>query len=507
MAKATTLHDTLLALDPSGIEDFPAELGAFSVESLCVSFNFTRQQHLDALAGAVPAIITGQELPENVKTVIHETTHLFHTLTTPLGLFIHRLRRLQGRLVIEAIRQIVRGGIQPRFPLIKMRGRVPGNAAERFETYLQIWYAIELYVLILLGEIDFWQQHLTKNPLVKTLNLTQIFISVQNYLALHINEIQRFGSLSNQLLETTPAFTGYEHENFDALAQERFWGNILVTDMASGGGANTLGVIESAGTVSEYYGSQALDLEVWKQSISAKPSVRSGPQSWLLWAFHIRAKTLPDFMHAYLGICELALFAPLLPEYRPLRKDEINLRELLPYTRWFTLLGAAQNIDPPTSPLDYSRYVDTLSEAAGWPTITQIAQLAVQGGNTVPLDPVEQVYRKAQHMRVEQPAIFLNYPWFVFPATREHLAKRIDFEFPVIKYTDKTLFTKDKEKLNLLNIFYLCRLATRTLLLKDTVDLKLPYDPLDEERVQYARAIQEMLSAATGAKMPKVSIL
>jgi hypothetical protein len=182
------------------------------------------------------------------------------------------------------------------------------------------------------------------------------------------------------------------------------------------------------------------------------------------------------------------------------------LQELLPFSRWFKLRGAAANIDPPTSPLDYRRYVDALSEAAGWPTITQIAELAVEGGNTVPLDPVEQVYRKAQQMRVEQPSIFLNYPWFVFPATREHHAKRIDFVFPVIRYTDKTLFTKDKEKLDRLRIFYLYRLATRKLLVKDTLDLELPYDPLEEERVQYARAIREMLSEATGAKMPKVSI-
>jgi hypothetical protein len=408
--------------------------------------------------------------------------------------------------VIEAIRAIVRVGIQTRFPLIEMRGRVPGKAAERFETYLQIWYAIELYVFILLGEIKFWEQHLTKNPLVKTLNLTQIFLSIQHYLALHIDEIQQFAAaLSDQLLETTPSFAIHQQENFDALRETRFWGNILVTDMIAGTGFNTLGIIESAGTVSEYYGSP-LDLEVWKERMSAKPSVRSGPQSWLLWAFDIRAKTLPEFMHAYLGICELALFAPLLPEYRPLRKDEIKLQELLPFSRWFKLRGAAANIDPPTSPLDYRRYVDALSEAAGWPTITQIAELAVEGGNTVPLDPVEQVYRKAQQMRVEQPSIFLNYPWFVFPATREHHAKRIDFVFPVIRYTDKTLFTKDKEKLDRLRIFYLYRLATRKLLVKDTLDLELPYDPLEEERVQYARAIREMLSEATGAKMPKVSI-
>lgn len=493
MTKVGTLHDILLALDPRGIEDLPAELGAFSVESLCVRFNFTRQQHLEALA----AVGASSELPAHVKTVIHETTHLFYTSTTPLGLLIHRLRRLQARLVINAIREIVRDGIQLNFPLYTMVGGVSGKAAEGFDTSLRIWYAVEIYILTLLGEIETLERHLKKNTLINTVHLTEMFSIIQYYLTIHIHEV-RCGSLFDDLLRTDIV---YEHEDFDSLAQEKVWGMIL---RAGGGGANTLGIIESAGIASEYYGSRSLDLEVWKKRISAKPWARSAPQTWLLWASEIRARTLGEFVHAYLGICELALFGALLPEYRRLRVGKIDLRELLPFTRWFKLVKAASNIDPPTSSSDYRRYVDNLSEAAGWPTITQIAELAVEGGNT---DPVEQIYRKAQQMRVEQPSIFLNYPSFVLSAAPEHVAMLCDFEFPVIKYTDKTLFLTDKATLNNLLIYYLGRLATRKLVLKDRIDLPLPFDASDEEKGGVARDVHEMLSSASGAKIPEVRIL
>ena len=96
------IDDILSRLDLDGIRDFPAELGAFSLESLCVRYSFTRDEYYAALK----ILPTADELPDHLKTVVHETTHLFQTTTTPFGMLIRRLRYLQGYLVVSAMRTL-----------------------------------------------------------------------------------------------------------------------------------------------------------------------------------------------------------------------------------------------------------------------------------------------------------------------------------------------------------------------------------------------------------------
>ena len=74
-------------MDVDKIREFPAELGAFDSESPCVRYSFAHDEYTAAMRSLPDA----NELPDHLKTVVHEKTHLLHFITNPFGLLIYRL--------------------------------------------------------------------------------------------------------------------------------------------------------------------------------------------------------------------------------------------------------------------------------------------------------------------------------------------------------------------------------------------------------------------------------
>ena len=228
------MEDFLPQLDVDKIREFPAELGAFDSESLCVRYSFAHDEYTAAMRSLPDA----NELPDHLKTVVHEKTHLLHFITTPFGLLIYRLRGLQTFLVSDAIRTARGHGHAVAFPLQKTFRTLPGPVAREVEQRIQVWYGVELLILILMGEIDVWPTHILTNPYLRGVTLAELFAQIQYYL------VQR---------QAGPDVRA-EPEKIDA-KNAGIEGALLATDLLLGG-ANTLAIIESAGTASEISGAR-----------------------------------------------------------------------------------------------------------------------------------------------------------------------------------------------------------------------------------------------------------
>lgn len=465
------MQDFLPRLDVDKIREFPAELGAFDSESLCVRYSFGRDDY-DA---AMQSLRGATELPDHLKTVVHEKTHLLHSTTTPFGLLIYRLRGLQTFLVSDAIRVAGASGHQVTFPLQKTFRALPKAVAREVEQRIQVWYGIELLILVVMGEIDVWQTHILANPYLRGVTLAELFSQVQFYLA------QR---------QAAPG-TAIEPETVDA-EHAGVEGALLATDILLGG-ANTLAIIESAGTASEFFGSTRLTLDQFKAYVEQAPwSSTTAPKSWLIHGLRlVRAASLPEFILSFLALCEAALFGPCLPEHRSLRTHGINVREMLPFLRWFDLINAASKVPPMTSLADHERYTTAVCRAAGLTPPKDVVDASVAAAPEPPQDPSEHAYWKAQRMRREEPWTFLNYPFILGRLP-------MDLDFPVISYRDRTLFLKDKLLLHQLVLGYLTRAVVRRMLLRPDLSVAMPYTPTPEETTFYTTELSAVLEGAHG---------
>jgi hypothetical protein len=477
-------------LDVDRIPDFPADFGAFSFESLCVSYDFTRDEYNAALSTHAD----GSELSEPLKTVVHETTHLLHSTTTPFGLFVYRVRGLQTLLVADAIRAVRSQGHAVAFPLQKTFRALPAAVAREVEWRIRVWYGIELLVLVMMGEIDVWSTHILNNPYLRGVTIAELFAHVQYYLsqAAPVRGKQP-GSLG---LAARDEFEIEEVDSQDVGIE----GPLLAFDMLSGG-ANTLAIIETAGTVSEYAGSSHLTLEDFKARILGTRWVHSTvPKSWLTDALHhLQASTLQEFMLSLLALCEVALFAPVLPEHRAFRKGGVKSSEILPFVRWQNALNASSKIRPVESPRDCDRYTREVCEAARLTPPQEIVIATVGGHDAPPLDPREQAYWKAQGIRVKAPGAFLDVLGILGRLP-------MDLDFPVIQYTDRTFFLKDKIRLHVLVMGYLTRTVSRRMLLRPDLVVTMPYPPTPEESVFYTTELRAGLEQALGMPVPGVAV-
>lgn len=469
--------EALPALDLDNFAELPSDFGTFSFESLCVTYDFTRGEHDAARAGLRGA----SELPEPLKTVAHETTHLLHATTTPFGLFVYRMRRLQVLLVSDAVRVARSGGHAMTLPLQKSMRALPRAIRSEVEQRLRAWYGVEILLLVMMGEVDVWMPHVVRNPYLQSVSVAQLFAQAQYLLAQLTGEDLEIENVSpSDVAAEAPLMA------FDVLA----------------GGANTLAVIETAGTVAEYAGCSRLDLDQFKAEILGARWIHTTvPKQWLESGLHqVRASTLPEFVGSYLALCEVALFTPVLAEHRPLRRSGIEAVDILPFRRWQLLLQAASQVPALESVQDYERYTGQVCGIAGLVPPRDLVQASVTAAGGPPAEPREFTYWKAQRIRSQTPGAFVD------PLRTTLQGLPMDLDFPVIRYTDRTLFVKDKERLHRLLLGYLVPAVLRRMLLRPDLNVQMPYPPTAEESTFLAGELKGWLEQTLEVTLPEITI-
>jgi hypothetical protein len=501
------MDDIFTAFDVSGVSDRPGELGAFSVESLYVRYDFTRQDMIDAF----DAITPDADLPDPVKTILHETTHLFHTITTPFGFLVYALRRLQATMVGNAIIDLRRMyGLSIRYPLIHFARQLPPEVQRHVQPYFRVWYECELFILFALDGFEAWNQQFLRNPMLRGMPVSELFSRTQSSIAINYRTVAR--NLRNEKGlpgdDLSLPFADYVVDEFPgeaALAYERLMSHtrVIADDL------NMIFITESAGTFAESWGIDAISLDVFWQRFR-KSFSRRGLGNLI--GLHILEGKIPtsrlsELVLSYLTLCELALFGPVLPHHRRLRQGHSDVFELIPFLRWWRLIGAAAEVQPMRSLDDYERYTRELCQVLKWVTPTSITGLAATQHVAIPFDMQEALYVEASRYRREVPGLFLDYGWVLRGEGETHLKFLSQFNFPVIQYRDQTFYHRDQELLHSFTRWYLLRAALRSILLRRRIALRLPYRPRDAEEVSSLReTLLDDLQDLTGIRVRNLTL-
>lgn len=479
------LGDILTALDVHGVKERPAELGAFNVESLSVRYDFTREE----LASAIRALSPETDPLEPVKTVMHETTHLFHTLTTPFGFLVYAVRRMQAMLVRDAIIELrFEHGLKIRYPLVRWARELPRQARDAIHSYLSLWYKSELFILFALDGVKSWEQQILRNPLLRNTSQAMLFADIQNALAAFYRRLARQAAVASgtSLAEAALPFADYVA---DEVSAEGTGEGLLLIVQTLLDDLNMIFVTESAGTFAESWGCQSTNAtEVWRhfQATFNKRGLGNTVATKILDG-RLNTSNASEFVQSYLVLCELSLLGPVLPQHRSLRRGPVDLWELIPFLRWWRLVTLAREIEPMHSLDDYGRYTEELCERLGWVSPKTMTQATAAQHIGLPGDFQEATFVTASQWRASAPGIFQNYGWVLQGDDAAHAAFLSEFHFPVMQYRDRTFYLKDTVRLSSLTREYLVRATLRAVLLRDKISIRMPYRPKDDKELAFFR--------------------
>jgi hypothetical protein len=485
--------DPLLELDVEDVRRFRTRYGAVDALALSVQYNATFQE------AASSARLAPGETPEFIRTLFHETTHLYQMLTTPYGYYYYTLRAFQTRQTLSLLRLLKNERrLRVQVPLLGFIERL--EPRERYRdvwSVFYLWYLAEMVLLYFEGEWDVWSRQAARNRVLQPAS----FVTYFTRLNLYLNQFnQRTGR--DTAVAPGPVITGLSDA---ARRQEEMWisfrGSIGVP-------TDVIGVLESGAKVAEHWRDEGDDLG----SLSAKLTSGPVPQPEyyaMLQIMHesFRFKSIRELVLTYSALCELALYAPLLPHHQALRPHEdLSLLSMSPSTRlmlMFTTAGRVQRVRDLET--DYQRFQDDVCGVLGWPTPLQMSRRAV-AQQPAGDDPITRLYYRAQELRLGAPHAFVDLGiWY--PGSGSPLAAEItrSYVHPVIEFRDKVLFHQDKQIVHDFLFNYLVTTYLRRLLLSGKLELTLPYRSTEGE----ARLWQDILAdflAQAGIERARVTV-
>jgi hypothetical protein len=469
----------LLDVDDVGVPDCNGEHGAYSTESMSVKLAFTRDTFVSALAQLGSTGV----LCEVLKTFVHETAHHLHNVTTPFGLLVHTLRVLQSTIVYDIAGLIRQAGLSLRFPIVGHLDTLPKPLFEQVEGALKVWYTAEIVVLRTFGETQRWRKHYETNPYVvrndfgAQLEFLHVAIAVNSHFE-SLRQGMPVAPVDIRLPKSSPSDL-----NFDAVQ--------LASEMMGQVPINIRMIFESAATVAEMWGSN-MTLGEFRETVAGWRSSALGT-AMAPYRFPIRyavdaigAKDLKQFIMSYLALCEAALFCPVLPEHRTMRRGAKRLEELTPILRWLELVRVAGSVKPIDEIGDYARYSNELCRSAGWATPEELAKIET---DRYPRDedPRRTLYRDSQAIRRNRPSFFIEYPTVLFGPYS------LKWAFPVMEYNDRVLFHADKDFLARVRESYFARALSRRLLLRTDLRVPCPYRASAEQKQELTSTMNASL--------------
>jgi hypothetical protein len=470
------------------------EAGLLGSESLFVSFDFTKVAMLDAgeryLAALRSHALT--EMPDEIKTYVHELTHYIHYTTTPYGLFLQYCRLMQSRATIVVVQTLLQAGIPFKLPLLGNPPRLSGDTEDVVQQYLAIWLNVENLVATLHGQsqrrYELMQAFYADVDRVKAgkrarlpelFDLYTVFFRVQESMADMLEQINADARAAGNTIPME--LTGFDRA---AIRQEREgypshddWSDLRLHDAMEllGNPFNVESIIESAATVAEFWGSgTGYDAFSTWANATVDPTLQVYRNCLVQGLNAIPTRQLPSFVMSYMAICELALYAPLLPNHASLRRMKPNFRQVLPVHRWMDILGAASHISPMRDPADHARYVTDICKALDWVHPIQIMKVALDGPEAV-TNPLAMIYLWAQRSRAQFMGTFLGVQNYLFESSPLAETWRSQFNFVILDYADCTNYHRDKGFLQAMTTRHLNMMGMQCIMLNKSLKIKAPY--------------------------------
>lgn len=476
-------------LDLESIQRLSPGKGLFDTLGLTVSYNFSS----DALRSATPA---GPS--EIIKTVVHETTHLYQMLTTPYGYYYYALRAFQCNQALALIRLLQNDyGVKVKYPLARQIVQLQPRAKyKNLVDNLYLWYLAELLILYFEGNVDAFLDLAVRHPVFRGWSPLQMFAEMERFL------IRFFGTIGRPVEE-------YAGPNL-AFNDEAFQIEKMAIGMKAAGDLDMLALLESAAKVAEFWTEPPdgpVDFEKWL------PVSMSAGQSKYYMLIHpvkggIKAGNIREFVYTYAALCELALFAPLLPQHAALRPSKsTNIESLHPLLRMFKAAGVSGKLKPVSNlEQDYDRFMQELCGELQWLTPNEMNVRSMPKFRYVQEDRISSLYDTAQRYRHAMPGIFTDHRiLFTFdqPAARQFSST---FTPLVIELTDKTLFHKDKNLIDYFLVQYVTQSYLRKVLLSNDLSVRLPHRAGAEELEMYRSVLATFLNLSAGLQNPPIVI-
>lgn len=467
-------------------------LGLFESLALSVQYNYTFQQYQ---RGCI-LFEQEKEIPEVIKTMFHETTHLYQMISTPYGYYYYSLRDLQTNQVIALIKVLKDTyGIKIQFPLIDLIASLkPKENFRELWGILYLWYIAEIVLLYFEGDVDIYLKQRLHNPLLTQKSFTGFFAEIEFYL-------NKFYAVTGRNIE----YSGHNlspHQNTQKVEKL----NIVLKATAD---TDVMALLESGAKISEYWGSQA-------QAFPDLPQLfpKSMEASQIKYYFllniaknRLKATNISEFVLTYAALCELSLFGPILPHYSKFRDDQTAITGIHPLSRFMDASAAAAKIQPVRNlGSDYTRFVEEICTALKWPTPLKISQDTLTNFPYHPLDRLSELYYRAQQFRTYRPSSFIDLSiWYT---QHDSFTRNFIYYFvhPVIEFKDKLLFHKDKELVQYFVMRYVLTNYLRRLLLTNDLTVTLPYAAENDEITYFKGILASYLEIVVGINNPFISI-
>ncbi|MDP9120225.1 MAG: hypothetical protein M3O15_02485 [Acidobacteriota bacterium] len=478
------------------------EAGRLEPASLFARFGFARNELLPAAEKWLAAKRQGRPAakPSELQTYVHELTHYLQYTTTPYGLFLQYCRILQNHATINIVNALLAANCPIKQPLLYNLPDMPPDVAEDVGWGLALWLNVEYLVTVLNADhsgrsalIEWWvadSERIDKGqkPLrPDLLGLQEGFVRVQDSLA------SLFAG-ANQSAHEKGAPRPVYPDNIDRSAitaalcampndRDRAIERLELGMSMLGDPWDVSAIIESAATAAEFWESD-LDYDRFAAWANANVAPELAPyRTCLVRGLEaIETRDLHTFLASHMTLCELALFAPLLPQHAELRVSCPDIEQLLPAVRFARLLSSATRVAPMQGRTDHDRYVLELCKDLGWVHPIKIIKSAMDGPLAVS-DPLSFIYLRAQICRAQRgSATFIGIDQLLFSESPAAQEWREIFDFVVVDYKDRTTYHRDKDFLQSMTTRYLSMQGLQAVMLGHSLTLAAPYSNSPKEK-------------------------
>jgi len=466
------------------------------LDALVAGYDCTLDVMNDGLASASP----DEPFPDSVRSWVHERQHLFHVVATPFGLFLWRLKSLQTEVVRHVVGRLPELGVPVKLPLLRYVASLEPAIRQELSLPIQVWFAAEQILDHELGTVsmrrlmDFARAWL---PPDERFQLLQTNLARQYAYAEHRGPIRDHAEFDTK-------------EFFDERADATKWASIeravtAIRALASPDVITLPMVIESAGYAAELWGDSQGDVER-RLAVAARGDSLLYVVPFQRTASAIKTTDARRRVLTHLTVCDLAMFAPVLPEHRPLRARGLDPDELFPVLRFNAMLSHLAKVEPMRDVDDYERFTGELCASLSWASPSEIVARSAANGAR-PLDLRDDLYLRALGFRRAAPWAFIDPRWTVFrhraPAINEF---QITFTFPVMQYADKVLYHRDKQLLAAFQMTYVWHLWNRQLFTGVPAVIRLPWRSTPDEVETLTDQVRAMMRRALGRDGPSPRI-
>lgn len=450
--------------------------GLFDQLALSVHYDFTRAE----VEAALQETDAGGEI---IRTILHETTHLYQLTSTPYGFYYAALKQLQANQALAAIRALSDAGVPIRVPLGAYVESLPrGAAVARAGEELLVWYLAEAMLLYLEGAFGTFLRHFAEDPLLQALTPARLFEALD-------------GALRGSDVPEVPRL-----REPDATEQRRE----AMLIVAKNDGQDAVAVLESGATAAEYW-----DARPPLPDFAARVhDVYSFRRFDLLYrAAGLLGWSSPrELVLSFAALCEVALCAPLPPHLASLRSEGMTLHDLHPLARFLTALFTAEHVQPVRDLHDYARFQEEVCTPHGWPTPVALSRAAAGHRPSERVaGAITDLYERAQAYRAEVPFAFADLDVWRSPAPA---AQRFTAAFvhPIIEFRDSCVYHRDKERVAVFVQSYLVQTYLRQLVLSGETTVRAPF-PLAPDQAAFYRELIEVILARAGIGEPRIELV